>query len=155
SWISRDQNIADPPRAQNPRSKCRGREERLIVEATAAADYRLPVLERIIGEAEARPEVLIITRRTCRLKLVVITHAEIQVQIRFQLHAVLEVESEDVAGELRARITVALVNVAQKAEIHLLHGGQRLRRNTGTRSGRPSPPASRGVASAVASCAEV
>src|SRR5262249_28666064 len=119
----------DPPRAQNRRSECPGCEDRLIVEAAAAADYRLPVLGRIISEAEARPEVVIIARHTCRLQLVVITQAETQVQIRFRLHSVLEVDSEDVAGESRVRITEALVNVAWNAEIHLLHGGQRLRRN--------------------------
>src|SRR5262249_14202854 len=114
--------------------------KRLVVDAAAATDHRSPVLEWIVSKAESGAKIIAVTRRARRLQIVVVAQSEAQVQIWLRLHTVLQVEPEDVAGELRVRVAEALIDRARKAEVHLLDRGQGLCRDHRREVG-PSQPA--------------
>src|SRR5262249_39009690 len=126
--VGGDQQTAYLSVLQNPRNERQSRNQRLIVDSAAPAYHRSPILERIICKAEAWAEIVVVARRARRLQIVVVTQAEIQEQIRSRLHAVLQVDPEDLPCGLRVRIAEALIDRAREAETHLLDSRQLLRR---------------------------
>ena len=104
-------------------------------------------IERRVGEAEARAEIIIVARRPGGLQIVVVAQAIAQAQIRSRLKTVLQVAPENVSANPCVRVAETLVSARGKPKLICWTVVNGLSVITGTRSGRPS----RAVESAVAS----
>src|SRR5262249_24432195 len=124
--VGRNKKIADRSVLQHGRDEGQAGEYRLVVDAAAATYHCSPVTERIVGEAEARTEIIVVARRPRWQQIVVVAQTVAQVQIRSRLESVLQVEAEISSVKLRVRIAEALIDRAREAETRLLDDGQRL-----------------------------